>query len=114
MDTYQLQIAAGTVSSLIFVAGNFPMLVKAFNTKDMKSYSLGNIALSNLGNLIYWIYVSSLPVGPIWFLHGFFTVTTALMLVWFLHYEIGCVISDLTGRCLFGVPQCFSKAGRGM
>jgi hypothetical protein len=92
---------------LIFVSGNFPMLVKAFKTKNMKSYSLGNIALSNLGNVIYWIYVSSLPLGPIWFLHGFFTVTTALMLIWFLCYEIGCVASDLKGRCVSDLPRCF-------
>jgi hypothetical protein len=48
---------------------------------------LTHIALSNLGNLIHWIYVASLPVGPIWFLHGFFTVTTGLMLVCYVRYQ---------------------------
>ena len=43
--------------------------------------------LSNVGNLIHWIYVASLPVGPIWFLHGFFTVTTALMLVCYMRFQ---------------------------
>jgi hypothetical protein len=43
--------------------------------------------LSNLGNLIYWLYVISLPVGPVWFLHGFFTITTGLMLLFYLRYE---------------------------
>ena len=29
----------------------------------------------------------NLPPGPIWFLHGFYTVSTALMLIWYLRYE---------------------------
>jgi len=71
----------------MFVSSNFPMLLKAFRTHDLSSYSLTHIALSNLGNLIYWVYVVSLPVGPIWFLHGFFTVTTALMLLCYVRYQ---------------------------
>ena len=108
MDITQLQITAGAISSLLFVSSNLPMLVKAFKTKDMKSYSLGNIALSNLGNLIHWVYVSGLPLGPIWFLHSFFTLTTALMLVWYLRYEIGCAASDLRGRCASNLTGCFN------
>ena len=81
MEFQQLQIVAGTVSSVMFVAGTFPMLFKSFMTKDLGSYSLENIALSNLGNLIHWVYIASLPLGPIWFLHGFFTITTALMFI---------------------------------
>ena len=57
------------------------MLLKAFITKDLKSYSLGHIALSNSGNVIYWLYVVSLPFGPIWFLQGFFTISDVLMLL---------------------------------
>ena len=53
---------------------------------DLGSYSLGNILLSNLGNLIQSIYVFHLPAGPIWALHSFYLVTTALMLVWYLRY----------------------------
>jgi len=71
----------------MFVSSNFPMLLKAFKTQDLSSYSLMHIALSNIGNLVYWVYVVSLPVGPIWFLHGFFTVTTALMLACYLRYQ---------------------------
>ena len=108
MDISQLQMTAGMLSSLIFVSSNFPMLVKAVKTKELKSYSLGNIALSNLGNLIHWVYVSSLPLGPIWFLHGFFTLTTALMLVWYLRYEIGCAVSDLRGKCASNLIGCFN------
>jgi uncharacterized protein with PQ loop repeat len=84
-----VQMIAGFTSSMIFVMSNLPMLFKAFKTKDLKSYSPIHIALSNLGNLLYWLYVISLPIGPIWFLHGFFTLSTLLMLVLYLRYEKG-------------------------
>ena len=87
MSFEYLQTMAGVISSLIFMTGTLPMLLKAFHTKDLGSYSFGNILLSNLGNLIHWLYVVALPFGPIWFLHGFFTVTTGLMLIWYLSYE---------------------------
>ena len=87
MEIALLQLAAGTVSSVIFAASNLPMLTKAVKTKSLESYSLSQIALSNLGNLIYWLYVVSLPFGPVWFLHGFFTITTGLMLLFYLRYE---------------------------
>jgi hypothetical protein len=48
-----MPVVAGSVSTAIFVASTLPMLVKAGRTKDLASYSLGNIALANLGNLIY-------------------------------------------------------------
>lgn len=87
-----LQLAAGFMSSLIFVTSNLPMLFKAFKTRNLKSYSPVHIILSNVGNLIYWLYVASLPMGPIWFLHGFFTVSTLLMLVLYLRYETGLTL----------------------
>jgi len=89
MDIQTLQIFAGFTSTAMFVTSNLPMLLKAFKTKNLKSYSLGHIALSNLGNLIYWLYISSLPFGPVWILQGFFTISTALMLFWYLRYEKG-------------------------
>lgn len=89
MDIQTLQVFAGFTSTAMFVTSNLPMLFKAFKTKNLKSYSLGHIALCNLGNLIYWLYITSLPFGPIWILQGFFTVSTALMLVWYLRYERG-------------------------
>jgi uncharacterized protein with PQ loop repeat len=64
------------------------MLLKAFRTKDMKSYSLGNILLANVGNVIHSVYVFHLPQGPIWLLHAFYLITTGLMLVWYLRYEM--------------------------
>ena len=71
----------------MFASSNIPMLVKAFRTRNLQSYSLLNIALSNVGNAVHWVYVAGLPWGPIWFLHGFYTVTTALMLVWYLRHR---------------------------
>ena len=62
------------------------MLVKAWRTKDLRSYSLGQIVLYNIGNLLYWLYVISLPVGPIWLMHGFYTVAMGLMLIWYVLY----------------------------
>jgi uncharacterized protein with PQ loop repeat len=78
---------AGSASTIIFACSTMPMLIKAFRTKDLSSYSLGNILLSNVGNLIYSVYVFSLPAGPIWLLHSFYLITTGLMLIWYLRYE---------------------------
>lgn len=90
MHAHSIQVLAGFTSSVIFISGNFPMLFKAFKTKDMHSYSMGQLILGNLGNTVYWLYVSSLPFGPIWFLQGFFSTTSALMLLCYLRYEKKC------------------------
>ena len=82
-----LPVLAGVFSTTIFAFSTLPMLLKAVRTKDLSSYSLGNILLSNLGNMIHSVYVFSLPAGPIWLLHIFYLVTTGLMLVWYLRYE---------------------------
>ena len=82
-----LPVIAGIISSTIFTLSTLPMLWKAFRAKDLKSYSLSNILLSNLGNIIHSIYIFHLPMGPIWLLHSFYLVTTGLMLVWYLRYE---------------------------
>lgn len=82
-----LPIIAGAISTLIFAFSTLPMLLKAFQTKDLRSYSLGNILLSNVGNVIHTIYVFNLPPGPIWLLHAFYLVTTGLMLFGYLRYE---------------------------
>jgi uncharacterized protein with PQ loop repeat len=87
MQTAQLQLIAGSISSLLFATSTIPMLRKVYKSHDMRSYSFSNIALSNVGNLIHWLYVSSLPFGPIWLLHSFFTVTTLLLLISYLRYE---------------------------
>ena len=82
-----LPTVAGAISTVIFVISTLPMLFKAFRTKDLRSYSLGNIATANVGNLVQCVYVLSLPVGPIWFLHGFYLVATFLMLFWLIRYR---------------------------
>jgi len=82
-----IQIIAGSISSFIFICGTLSMLVKAWLTKDMASYSISALALNTGGNLIHWLYISSLPLGPIYALHGFHTVATVLMLVGSLVYR---------------------------
>ena len=77
-------ILAGSVSTAIFIASTLPMLLKAGRTKDLTSYSLGNIVLANIGNAVHSVYVFALPPGPIWVLHAFYVVSSALMLHWCL------------------------------
>jgi hypothetical protein len=78
---------AGLTSTVLFVASYLPMLVRAYRTRDLHSYSLGNLVIATVGNAVYAVYVVSLPIGPIWFLHGFYTLSTGLMLVWFFCYR---------------------------
>ena len=85
--TINWPVLAGAISTTIFALSTLPMLMKAFRSKDLRSYSLSNILLSNLGNVIHSIYIFHLPLGPIWLLHAFNLVTTGLMLVWYLRYE---------------------------
>ncbi len=82
-----LPTIAGFISTALFAVGTLPMLAKAFRTRNLASYSLGNILLSNVGNLIYSLYVFQLPPGPVWFLHSYNLLSTGLMLVWYLKYE---------------------------
>ncbi len=82
-----LPVIAGFISTALFALGTLPMLVKAFRTKNLASYSLGNMLMSNVGNIVYSLYVFRLPPGPVWFLHSYNLVSTALMLVWYLKYE---------------------------
>jgi hypothetical protein len=81
-------ILAGSISAALFVVSALPMLYKAACTRDLGSYSLGNLLLANVGNGFYAIYVFSMPVGPIWALHSFYMLSSALMLVWYLRYEV--------------------------
>ncbi len=82
-----LPTLAGVISTALFAVGTWPMLAKAFRTRNLASYSLGNIALSNVGNLIYSLYVFNLPPGPVWFLHSYNLLATGLMLIWYLKYQ---------------------------
>ena len=79
-------ILAGSVSTVLFAASTLPMLIKAARTKELSSYSRGNLVLANVGNAVHTIYVLQLPPGPIWALHTFYIATSGLMLVWHLRY----------------------------
>ena len=81
-----LAIAAGTLATIVFAASALPMLGKAVRSRDLKSYSRTNLVLANVGNAVYSIYVFHLPPGPIWLLHTFYVVSSALMLLWSLRY----------------------------
>ena len=82
-----LPVIAGAISTTIFACSMLPMLVKAFRSKNLSSYSLSHIRLSNLGNVFHSIYIFHLPPGPIWLLHTFYLVSMGLMLVWYLRYQ---------------------------
>ncbi|KRC63561.1 hypothetical protein ASE12_01530 [Aeromicrobium sp. Root236] len=86
MTSTSLPVLAGIVSTAIFASSTLPMLTKALRTRDLASYSLGNLVLANAGNVVYSVYVLSLPIGPVWFLHAFNQMSTAIMLIWFLRY----------------------------
>lgn len=87
MDTNQMAILAGITSTVIFASSNIPMILKAYKTKDLQSYSLANLVLSNVGNCFHWVYIASLPFGPIWLLHTFYTFTAALMLYGYFRFR---------------------------
>jgi hypothetical protein len=84
--TGTLPVLAGSVSTLLFVASALPMLVKAARTGDLGSYSVANLALANLGNVVYAVYVFSLPAGPIWALHTFYMISSLAMLGMWVGY----------------------------
>jgi uncharacterized protein with PQ loop repeat len=87
MTGTDVALLAGTISTILFASSTLPMLVKAIRTRDLASYSLANIVLANVGNAVHCIYVVHLPMGPIWALHGFYVVTSGLMLLWCLRYR---------------------------
>jgi hypothetical protein len=82
-----LPLIAGTISTGIFAVSTMPMVLKAARTQDLSSYSGGNLVLSNLGNVLYAIYVFSMPMGPAWALYGFNLTVSATMLVYWLRYR---------------------------
>ncbi|MET1007931.1 MAG: hypothetical protein ABWX96_20435 [Propionibacteriaceae bacterium] len=76
----EIALFAGLTSTTLFVTSYLPMLYRALRTRDLRSYSRPSLVLANVGNVIQAVYVYNLPVGPIWFLHGFYLVASALML----------------------------------
>ena len=109
MTTTSLPVLAGIVSTAIFATSTLPMLVKAHRSKDLSSYSLGNLVLANAGNVVHSVYVLALPAGPIWGLHGFYTVTSGLMLVWYLR---GASAGAVLRPPVAGSPSARPRPGR--
>ena len=102
MDIQLISLIAGTISSFIFATSNVPMLWKAYRTRDLSSYSCLNIIMVNAGNLLHWFYVVNLPLGPIWILHSFYTMSSVILLFLYARYNlntsIGSTINRLRGR----------------
>lgn len=108
-----LPVLAGTVSTAVFAASMLPMLVKAAKTRDLSSYSPGNLVLANAGNVVHSVYVVHLPVGPIWFLHGFYLATSALMLFGWLRFHPHPGRGGRDARPAAATAcRCFSRGGR--
>jgi hypothetical protein len=82
-----LAVLAGSVSTAVFAGSMLPMVAKALRTRDLASYSVPSLLLSNAGNVVHSVYVFSLPAGPIWALHTFYLVVTALMLALALRHR---------------------------
>ncbi|MFE5410650.1 hypothetical protein [Microbacterium sp. NPDC056569] len=76
-----IPLIAGTVSTVVFAVSNLPMLGKALRTRDVSSYSLPSIVMINAANVVYSLYVFTLPLGPVWALHTFYLISCAIMLV---------------------------------
>ena len=85
MDS-SVPVAAGSVATIVFALSTLPMLVKAVRTRDLASYSRSNLVLANVGNAFYSLYVFHMPLGPIWLLHTFYAVSSALMLLWSVRF----------------------------
>lgn len=81
MSVEYVSLTAGLISSFMFISSHVPMLLKAYRTKDLHSYSCLNIVLVNVGNLLYWFYIVSLPLGPVWFMHTFYTLSSGVLLI---------------------------------
>jgi hypothetical protein len=77
---------AGSLATVVFASATLPMLLKAYRSRDLSSYSTGNLVLANVGNALYAVYVFHLPPGPLWALHAFNVTTTGLMLYWRRRY----------------------------
>jgi hypothetical protein len=88
MSTLSMPTLAGLTSTVIFAVSTLPMLAKAYHSRDLSSYSFGNIVLANVGNAVHSVYVVSLPPGPIWALHAFYLMSSALMLGWYVRYGL--------------------------
>lgn len=86
MNITAIAPALGVVATVLFVISQAPMLIKAARTKDLASYSGTNLVIANLGNVMQTGYIVTLPMGPVWALHGFNMLASGCMLFWWLRY----------------------------
>ena len=86
MSTLDAATLAGLASTGLFAGSMVPMLLRAARTRDLASYSRGQLWLSNVGNAVHSVYLYSLPFGPIWLLHAFYVVVSLQMLVWHIRH----------------------------
>ncbi len=93
-------VVAGMASTILFAISVLPMLRKAWRTKDLRSYSLNSILLTNMANVVHAVYVFDLPPGPIWLLHSFYMFTSVLLLGFYLRYEWRPMCSCLWHRMM--------------
>lgn len=77
---------AGGLATTLFVLATLPMVIKARRSRDLRSYSGANLVIANCGNLLQSFYVVTLPPGPIWGIHFFNVLVTALMLYWWVRF----------------------------
>jgi hypothetical protein len=83
----KVSVLAGMVSTVLFAASLLPMLRKAWQTKDLRSYSLDSLLLTNVANVVHSVYVFDLPPGPIWFLHAFYLLASIVLLGLYMRHE---------------------------
>ncbi|SDL78090.1 hypothetical protein SAMN04487916_11476 [Arthrobacter sp. ov407] len=53
VNDMNVSVLAGMVSTGLFAVSHLPMLLKAVRTRDLDSYSLGYLALSNVANAVH-------------------------------------------------------------
>lgn len=63
MSLHEAGIFGGTVSAVLFVISFLPMQARAARTRDLSSYSPGNLVIADL---THSLYVFSLHAGPLW------------------------------------------------
>ena len=105
MDARTMALLAGTASTTLFVVSYLPMLVRAVRTRDLRSYSRSSLVIANVGNVVQAGYIVSLPLGPLWFLHGFYLVSSALMLALHLRHAPSPTATDESAAALPLTPQ---------
>jgi uncharacterized protein with PQ loop repeat len=103
---------AGLVATLVFAISTLPMLSKAVRSRDLTSYSTGNLVLANVGNAIYSFYVFQLPPGPVWFLHGYYLLSSGLMLFWSRRFGRAPGHASTGPRAAIGVGRSPDATGR--